>query len=39
VQTGGKGYRLIQALVRMRERCLMKPDESTYKIVEVPLPM
>ena len=28
-----RGLKLIRALIRMRERCIMKPDETTYKIV------
>ncbi len=28
-----RGIKLLKALIRMRERCIMKPDESTYKIV------
>jgi hypothetical protein len=25
--------KLLRALIKMREQCIMKPDESTYKIV------
>jgi len=29
--------RLLTALLKMREKCLMKPDEPIYNMVEVPL--
>lgn len=28
-----RGLKLLRGLIRMRERCIMKPDESTYKMV------
>lgn len=28
-----RGLKLLKGLIRMRERCIMKPDESTYKMV------
>ena len=32
-------FKLVQALIRMRESSLMKPDKPIYRIVEVPLLM
>jgi hypothetical protein len=35
-----KGFvlgKLLQALLRIRERCLMKPDEPVFQVVQVPL--
>lgn len=31
--------RLLTALIRMREKSLMKPDEPLYSVVQVPLLM
>lgn len=32
-------FKLIQALLRIRDRSLMKPDEPVYSIMQVPLLM
>lgn len=34
---GNRLMKLVRALLKIREQCLMKPDESTYKILQVPI--